>query len=758
MNRTHYSGESQFVDDIIRTENEVIVGIVGAPCAAGRVTKIDVSEALKVSGVLGVFTAQDFHEKYWGAIIKDQPFLVIDEIGYKHEPVCAVAATSFEALAEAKRRVKIEVISREPIIDGREAYLKKQILVKEKSFQRGAVQEALNAATYRHSGVLEIGGQEHFYLEPQSSLVVPVDRSYLKVYCATQHTTETQQECALATGLGFHQVGCEARRLGGGFGGKETQASHFAAIAAVVAHRLQRPARLVLNRDDDFWMTGKRHPFRIEYDVGYEASGRIKALKMNLIGDGGAYTDLSPSILDRALYHADGAYHIENLEFVGCMVKTSTASNTALRGFGGPQGNLAIENIMEEIAQHLSIKPEQVRRENLYGIKDRNVTPYGQVFENNVLHSLLDRALVNSRYHALRRQINQFNEKHKDRVRGLALSFTKFGISFTSKFLNQASSLIHLQTDGTVQVSTGAVEMGQGVQIKIAHVVSREFGISLEKIQVMPTSTERTANTSPTAASSGADMNGMATLRACHQLKKRLCAFLNSFRTTNEWREMDEGSFGESLLNDWIFEKGQIRHCSGDVVVSIETLLQKARLCRVSLTSQAYYKTPELEKNPFYYYTQGAGVTAVEVDLCTGQVRIMAADIVMDLGTTIDEKIDRGQIAGAYIQGVGWMTMEELYTDNTGELKTHSPSTYKIPLMTDIPERFNIDILPNPEFIKNIYRSKAVGEPPLLLGASAWLAVKDALHYKTPRPHLKVPATPENVLGALLKWEKTSDD
>lgn len=760
MIKSHYTGQSQFVDDIIATENEVLVGLVGAPVAAGRLVKIDSSRALEIPGVLGVFTAQDFHEKHWGSIKKDQPFLVVDEIGYKHEPVCAIAATDPVALAEAKRALRIEVQEQAPILDIETAYKQKHFLVPPKSYLRGDCQQALTQAPRRHRGVLRIGGQEHFYLEPQSCLVVPSDSCYLKVFSATQHTTETQQECAAAAGLGFHQVGCEARRLGGGFGGKETQASHFAAIAAVVAHRLQRPARLVLNRDDDFLMTGKRHPFLAEYQVGYDDEGNISALRLALFANGGAYLDLTPSILDRALYHADGAYYIPHVEIIGCAVKTNTPSNTALRGFGGPQGNLAMENILEEVAQRVGVDAALLRERHLYREAPRNVTHYGQTVENNLLHTLYDRVMEVSAYHERRQQVTAWNQSRQKTLRGLALSFTKFGISFTSKFLNQASSLLHLQIDGTAQVSTGAVEMGQGVQIKIARVVARELGIDLDKIQVLPTSTERTANTSPTAASTGADMNGMATQMACAKVKANLIALLERFRMHGQWQELGEGIVAPTPteLQSWQFKDGFVIHSSGSLKVSLSELCAKARLCRVGLSALAHYKTPELENRPFYYYTQGAAVSEVEIERSTGKLKILRSDLVMDLGTSLDQKVDRGQIAGAFVQGVGWMTMEELVFDQKGELKTHSPSTYKIPLMTDLPEQWSIEVISNPEFNKNIFNSKAVGEPPLLLSASVWLAIKDALGAVQECPQLRVPATNENILSAMLDWEKESHE
>ncbi len=754
MNQSHYTGETEFIDDSIRSEDEVIVGLVGAPVAAGRVQRIDREACLELPGVLGVFTADDFHEKYWGPVKKDQPFLAFDEIGYKHEPVCAIAATNWKDLFEAKRRIKIDCKPSPAILSISEAFRRKNILTQGKIFKRRQPQTTLEQAPYRHKGVLEIGGQEHFYLEPQCCLVVPQDGNYLKVYSSTQHPTETQQECALATGLGFHQVACEVRRLGGGFGGKETQASHFAAIAAVVAHRLQRPARLVLSRDEDFLMTGKRHPFHVEYDVAYDEQGRILAVKMFLIADGGAYTDLSPAILDRALYHSDGAYFLDHVEITGCVVKTNKPSNTAMRGFGGPQGNLAIENILEEISQHLALSSAQVRKNNLYGKLDRELTPYGQTVENNQLHRLYERAMALSNFEARRQEIDQFNVKNKRLIRGLSISFSKFGISFTSKFLNQASSLIHLQTDGTAQVSTGAVEMGQGVQTKIAKVLSHEFGIGLDKIQVLATCTERNANTSATAASSGADMNGMATLIACRSLKENLLSFLDHWLSVGEWAELSGPAKG--ALADWRFLDGEVIHKSGKKITLVE-VLAKARLNRISLSSLGYYRTPELDYKPFYYFTQGACVSEVEIDEITGRVKVISSDIVMDLGTSLDQKIDRGQIAGAFIQGMGWMLMEDLVFDNGGELKTHSPSTYKIPLMTDLPEQMKIEILENTEFNKNLFNSKAVGEPPLLLSASVWLAVKNAIFQRKGTMSLPVPATPENVLNALLEWKVESD-
>jgi xanthine dehydrogenase large subunit len=747
MSQQHYTGQTEFIDDLPRYENEVMVGLVGAPVAAGAIVRINTEALANLDGVLGVFTAADFHEKHWGSIRKDQPFLVVDAIGYKHEPVCAIAATNPKVLAEAKRLVKVEVEAVAPVLNIREAWNKKQILVRGKTFTRGQVSSALDQSSHRHQGELEIGGQEHFYLEPQSCLVVPQDGKNLHVYSATQHPTETQQECALAAGLGFQQVICEVRRLGGAFGGKETQASHFAAIAAVVAKRLQRPARLVLSRDDDFRMTGKRHPFLADYDVGYDSRGRIQALRIFLLGDGGAYTDLSPSILDRALYHADGAYFLEHVEISGCIVRTNKPSNTAMRGFGGPQGNLAIENILEEISQRLTLSSASVRKQNLYGNVDRNLTPYGQVVENNQLHRLYERVMTLAAFETRRQEIEKMNQTRTNKVRGLSVAFSKFGISFTTKFLNQASSLVHLQTDGSAQIATGAVEMGQGVQVKMARILNRELGVPLEQIQVLSTSTEKNANTSPTAASSGADMNGMATLIACRKIKEDLIRLLDQWQALGEWQEL--GTVTRTPSADWIFAEGEALHRNGRKVLLAE-LFSKARLHRVSLSGMGFYKTPELDYKPFYYFTQGVCVTEVEIDELSGRVKVVSADIVMELGSSLDEKIDRGQIEGGFIQGMGWMLMEELYFDHSGELKTHSPSTYKIPLMTDLPGRMCVEIMDNVDFNKNIFNSKAVGEPPLLLSAAVWLAVKNAVHYRRTLPTLVVPATPENVLKALV--------
>lgn len=755
MSESHYTGKTEFVDDCLPLASEVIVGIVGAPYASGRLMCIEVAGCLDVPGVRGVFTSRDFAENHWGAIKKDQPFLVSDEIGYKGEPVVAIAADTYEALWEAKRRVKIEVIQSTPVLSIKEAFDQDLILYHGKHFRRGNVESVLLSAPARLEGQLSLGGQEHFYLEPQSSIAIPIEGRCLKIVSATQHPTETQQECALATGLGFQQVHCEVRRLGGGFGGKESQATHFAGIAALVAHKLQRPARLILNRDDDFRMTGKRHPFFAKYEVGFDDQGRILALKIRLVADGGAYTDLSPSILDRALYHVDGAYFLDCFDLTGCVVKTNTPSNTALRGFGGPQGNLVIENIIEEVAQALNCDSVKVRKQNLYGRLDRQLTPYGQIFENNQLHILYDKVLMSSQYDVRRQEIERLNQSNKDEVRGLALSFTKFGISFTSRFLNQGSCLLHLQTDGSAQVSTGAVEMGQNVRLKLAKIIERELGIPIEKVEVLTTSTERNANTSPTAASSGTDINGMATLIAARQVKENLISLLEHWRETEEWHELKGSSKGE--LHSWHFYEGEVTHKTGKCI-SIQELFTKARQMRVSLSSLGHYKTPDLEYSPFYYFTQGACVSEVIVDLRTGQVKVLAADIIMDLGQSLDEKIDRGQIAGAFIQGMGWMMMEELVFDQEGTLKTHSPSTYKIPLMTDLPQRFHIDLIANTEFKKNIFHSKAVGEPPLLLSASVWLAIKNALSYRVEKPHLKVPATPENVYRSLSLRERGDDE
>lgn len=721
---THVTGESVFIDDIIPAKDEIQVSYFGSPVAAGKLKKIHTDKALKIAGVLAIYTAKDIKHNLWGTIIKDQPILVENEIGYMDEPLCIIVAETKEALALARKTITVDISNKKPVLSIQEAINKKAFLYTAVPFKKGKADEAYEKAPHKLSGEFFIGGQEHFYLESQASLVYPMEQGQIKVLSSTQHPTETQHVCAHALGLKYHQVVCECKRMGGGFGGKESQAAPFAAMAALAAYKLKRPARIALSKDDDMTVTGKRHPFKNFYQVGFDNEGRILSLKAKLYADGGAYTDLSPSILDRALFHIDGAYYLENAYLEGFVCKTNTHSNTAFRGFGGPQGNMTIEKIIEEIALTLKKDPLEIRRLNCYGKNDRNLTPYGQTVTNNLLSELFDQLYKSSDYQKRRKEIDAFNASAKGQIKGLSMTACKFGISFTATFLNQGNALVNIHRDGTVQVSTGATEMGQGVNTKIRQVVAHAFAIPIEDVFVMTTSTEKNANTSPTAASSGSDINGAAALLACEKILERL----NPLREKNQsWKE----------------------------------LVVKAYLERISLCDYAHFKTEGIgfdkktsQGTAFKYYTSGVALSEVLIDTYTGDLKVLRSDLLMDLGRPMNPGIDMGQVTGGFIQGVGWVTTENLYYNSHGALISHSPTTYKIPNIQDIPRIMNVKLLENDLNSENLHRSKAVGEPPLLLGASVIMAVQNALSYRShgKLPQIKSPATPEMILMELSSY------
>lgn len=761
---THVTGESIFVDDIPKMSNELYVSYIGSPVAAGVLKNIHFSKALKIPGVVAVYTAKDLYHNNWGTIKKDQPLLVDKEIGYKDEPLCVVAAESKEVFEEARKVIEFEIQAKKPVLTLDEAIQSEQFLYHPNPFVTGSVKMAFEGAPHTLSGVFEIGGQEHFYLESQASVAYPDDANQIKVISSSQHPTETQHVVAEALGLPFHYVVCEVKRMGGAFGGKESQAAPFAAMAALVAYKQNRPAKIILSKDDDMKVTGKRHPFKNFYEVAFNSDGRILGLKLKLYADGGAYTDLSPSILDRAMFHADGSYYIENMSVDGWVCKTNTHSNTAFRGFGGPQGNMTIESIIEDIAVYLKKDSCEIRRLNCYGKNENNITHYGQKVENNLLPDLFDRIIASSDYKKRRQEINLFNKQQSSKIKGLSLTACKFGISFTAKFLNQGNALVNIHRDGTIQVSTGATEMGQGVNVKIQTVVSEFFGLPLEHVQVMTTSTEKNANTSPTAASSGADINTAAALEACKKIMfrlKQVALFSFSGEKLKGSEEIEIDSDFESEKFAMEFKKNQITYQSKSLLW--HDLVHQAYMNRISLSDYGHYKTDGLDfdratakGNAFKYFTTGVAVSEVLIDRYTGELKVLRSDLLMDLGRPIHKEIDLGQVSGGFIQGVGWVTTEKLYYNAEGGLVSHSPTTYKIPNIQDIPRVFNFDILENDLNKKNtVGGAKAVGEPPLLLGASVFMAAKNALSYRAHegKVQLNSPATSEEILMELEKYE-----
>jgi xanthine dehydrogenase large subunit len=754
---THVTGKSPFIDDYPPAHREVIVDFVGSPFAHGRIRSIETEAARRAAGIVGVFTYCDVpgHNDY-GPIVKDDRVLADETTRYLGEPIVLVVGETREAVDEAKRLVKLEVERLEPILSIDGAIAAGSYLGWERKIECGDVDGALAAAEHRIRGTLEIGGQEHFYFESQAAVAYPEERDGLVVYSSTQHTTEVQSVVAEVCGLPFHRVTCICRRMGGAFGGKETQAAQAAAMAGLAARLTARPARCVLERDVDMAITGKRHPFKAWYETGFTSEGRITAHVVRLVSDGGSSTDLSPSVLERAMLHSDNAYFLPNARITGRIAKTNFPSNTAFRGFGGPQGVAVIENVMEEIAHVLGKDALDVRRANLYDGPGRDLAPYGQIVTNNVLPPLVEKLRATSDYDRRRRAINEANRADEAVLRGLAMTMVKFGISFTKRTLNQANALVNIYLDGTVLVSTGATEMGQGVNTRVRQLVADDLGIEYDGVFVAPTNTDKNNNTSPTAASSGTDLNGAAALDATSRLKARLAEFaarLFANGTAGVPASAEDVRFGDGYAYD---RRNPMRR------IAWKELIPKAYFERVNLGERGFYATPGIDFNretgkghPFFYFTNGAAAAEVAIDRLTGEMKVERVDLLMDIGVPINPGIDRGQIVGGFIQGMGWVTTEELKYDAEGKLLSYSPTTYKIPNISDLPPVFNVDLFPNPDNEVSLKHSKAVGEPPLLLGLCAWSAVKNALGYAAGAapPVLRLPATGEEILLRLTALE-----
>ncbi|OIQ20802.1 MAG: xanthine dehydrogenase molybdopterin binding subunit [Bacteriovorax sp. MedPE-SWde] len=755
----HVTGESIFVDDRPVTHGELFVGVVGSPVACGVLKSIDSSEALRHESCVGVYSAADLSAKKWGAIFHDQPILVEDEIGYMGEPLCIFASTSRDDIEYIKTLFKFDIEEGKPIFSISDAVAKDSLIYAAPSpFAQGNVDEAFKTAKNTLEGKFICGGQEHFYMESQATVAYPMENGQVEVHSSSQHPSETQRVVAEALGLPLHHVVCVVKRMGGGFGGKESQAAPIAAYAALVAQKLNKPARLILTKDEDMIITGKRHPFANDYKVAFDDNGKIEAIKMILRSDAGAYSDLSSSILERGMFHADGAYFLKNVHIEGYAYKTNNHSNTAYRGFGGPQGNMTIESIIEDIACFLKKDSFEIRRHNIY--ENNNVkTPYGQDVENNMLPQLFDNLYESSDYKNRLEEIKEFNSQKNGKIKGLSLTATKFGIAFTARFLNQGNALVNVQLDGTIQVSTGATEMGQGVNTKIQQICAHAFGIPSDDVQVMTTSTEKNHNTSPTAASSGSDINGAAALSACNKVKGRLTELAKLIFAGEESNDLKEYEIGKGSIDpDIVFKEKVVKQVSTGKEIALKDLVFKAYFNRISVGGYAFFKTPGLgfckskvEGKAFNYFTQGVAATEVLIDEYTGEMKVMRADILMDLGRPINPGIDRGQVTGAYVQGMGWVTTENLFYNDKGSLISHSPTTYKIPNVQDTPRIFNVDFISNDDNDCNVHRSKAVGEPPFLLGTSAWTAVKHALSFRSNGELIDItsPATGEVILNEL---------
>lgn len=774
--RTHVTGKSEYVDDRPSQKRELLCGLVYSPYARAKIKNLYLEAALATPGVITVITAKDVQNNRWGTIFQDQPLLAEDEVFYAGEVVAVVAAENRQALSQGLKAIEVEWDKQPAILSIDEAVQKKSFIGEARTISRGEVDEALRKSLHQLKGVLTIQGADHFYLENQAALVYPKEGGQLEIHSSTQHPTETQHVVAKACGLDFKDVVCITKRLGGGFGGKESQAAPIAAFAALVAKKTQRPARLVLSKDDDMIITGKRNPFQISYEVGFSEKGEIQALKAQLFSDGGAYADLSTAIMERAMLHCDNAYYIPHIKVTGQVCKTHFHPHTAFRGFGGPKGVALIESLMEDIARVVKKDALEVRKINCYK-KDKDTTHYGQKLENNLLPELFEKLEKDCDYQKRRAEITEWNQsakKQKKNPRGLSLTAVKFGISFTTKFLNQGNALVVIHSDGSLQVSTGAVEMGQGVNTRIAQIVADELGVDFHHVRVMTTSTEKNANTSPTAASSGTDINGAAAEKACLALKERLAALALKLSQLDPdlWAsktaalgtqpEIECEKLTESDLSQVIFQQGLVQIKATGFQIAFKDLVREAYLNRISLSEYAHYRIPHLgfdkvkgQGRAFLYFTQGVAASEVELDRFTGEVKVRRTDVLMDLGRPINYDLDLGQVTGGFIQGMGWVTTENLVYSPEGLLLSHSPSTYKIPSVQDTPRIFNANLIFNEGNTANIKRTKAVGEPPLLLCLSVWTAIRDAImsYRENEIVPMRIPATSEQVLRALTPEE-----
>ena len=755
----HVTGEALFVDDLPSAKNELIVDYIASPVAHGKIMSLNSGELAKLDGIVEVITHADIpgHNLY-GPVIKDERFLAEDIVEYVGQPVAIIAGESRRAIRQAKKHTQLEIQELTPVFTIDEAITAKQFIGVPRTFKQGNFDKAWRESKHKLTGTFVSNGQEQFYLESQAALAWPGEYGEIQVHSSSQNPTEIQEVVAEALGLGFHEVVCVCKRMGGGFGGKETQAVIPAVMAALVAAKTQRPARVAYSKDDDMRSTGKRHPYKIHYKAAFTSEGKITGVKFDIYSNGGAAADLSTAIMERTLFHSENAYFIPNLVFNGTICKTNFPPNTAFRGFGGPQGMANIENVIQEIAIYLKKDALEVRRLNCYSHHERNVTPYGQIVQNHILPEIIDQLAKTSEYRKRMTGVEEFNRQSTTHLRGLALTPMKFGISFTTKFLNQGNALVNVYKDGTVQVSTGGTEMGQGLNTKIRQLVADEFAISYDDVRMMITSTEKNNNTPPTAASAGTDLNGFAAVNACQKIRSNLSAFASRYFASEELgldHSVEHICFEESSVFD---------DRTPDKTLSFRELVQLAFMDRVSMGARGFYRTPEINFNrdiekgePFFYYTTGAAVSEVLIDRFTGYLKLERSDLLMDIGESINPGIDRGQIIGGFIQGVGWVTNEDLRYSGKGELLSYSPTTYKIPNIQDLPEIFNVDTISNPHHQINIRRSKAVAEPPLMLCLSVWIAVKHALSFvqNGVSPQLNLPATGEEILRRLT--ELTND-
>lgn len=753
--KKHVTGEAIYVNDIDIGSEMLIGHIVYSKYAQAKIISYNTDKAKSLHGVYAVLSYKDIPgENQMGPVVKDEPCLAENEVTFIGQAIFLIAAKDKDTALAADKLIDIEYEPLDAVLDLETAIKKDNIIAPPRKIERGDFDKVLKNSKHKINGILKTGAQEHWYLETQSCLCVPGEDRSVKVYGSTQHPSETQAIIAEVLGVKSNEVEVEVRRIGGAFGGKETQANHVSSWCALLCNATRKPVKIHLFRDDDQIITGKRHRFLSKYEAGFDDEGIINAYSVELNSDAGAATDLSMAILERAMLHADNAYYVPNMRVIGKAYKTNLPSNTALRGFGGPQGIAVIETVIDRIARFLKKDSSEIRYKNLYQSSKNNTTHYGEEVENNRLQIIYDRIIKSSDYKKRREEVNSFNSKNEFEKKGLAITPVKFGISFTTAFLNQAGALVNIYKDGSVLVNHGGTEMGQGLYTKILGIASAELGISPENIIVDATNTSKVPNTSATAASSGSDMNGFAVKNAIDKLKDRLALIAVDMMG------------GKVKPENIVFEKDFLFDKNNPIKkIAFKDLTSTAYLNQVSLSATGFYKTPDIwfdrEKGvgrPFHYYAFGMAVSEVFVDTLTGYHKILRTDILHDVGNSLNEEIDKGQVIGGFIQGVGWCTTEDIKWDVKGNLLNHSPDTYKIPTIQDIPQDFRVELLegyPNPNTIRS---SKAVGEPPLMLAFSVWLAIKDAISSvknHNVEPEFSLPATNEVIVMAVEKLRNT---
>ncbi|MGR3616436.1 MAG: xanthine dehydrogenase molybdopterin binding subunit [Paracoccaceae bacterium] len=747
--RLHVTGSARYVDDIPTPRDCLHLAFGLSAIAKGRITTMDLDAVRKSPGVVAVMTAEDLpFANDVSPSIHDEPLLSDGTVNHLGQPVFLVAATSHRAARVAARLGQIEYAEEAALLTVEQALAADSRFEDgPRVYQKGDASAAIENAVHVIEGSFDLGGQEHFYLEGQAALVFPQEGGDVLVHSSTQHPTEIQHKVAEGLGVPMHAVRVETRRMGGGFGGKESQGNALAVSCAIVAVMTGRPAKMRYDRDDDMTITGKRHAFKISYRVGYGDDGKVQGIEFLHLANCGWAQDLSLPVADRAMLHSDNAYLIPNIRIESHRLKTNLQSFTAYRGFGGPQGMVGVERVMDHVAHELGMDPVELRKRNYYAAPadagPDNTTPYGQKVEDFELHAMTEQLLESSDYAARKTEIAEWNKGQDRFARGIAFSPVKFGISFTLTHLNQAGALVHVYQDGSVHLNHGGTEMGQGLFQKVAQVAASRFGIPLEKVKITATDTAKVPNTSATAASSGSDLNGMAVKAACDTIRSRMAEFLAERYQTEVAKVR--------------FEDGEV--IIGDEVISFDKAASLAYQGRISLSATGFYKTPKLEWDrikgqgrPFFYFAYGASITEVVVDRLSGENRILRTDILHDAGASLNPALDIGQVEGAYVQGAGWLTTEELVWDAKGALRTHAPSTYKIPACSDRPDVFNVALYDGENKEDTIYRSKAVGEPPFMLGISAWLAQSAAVaSFGSAYPAMDAPGTSEELYNAIRR-------